>query len=180
MEASEKAAQFGEKYQADDDDQADRNMRANRHLVLSGTGPKFKTNFRGVQIGSKMDDTRIFDKYDSNFLKPLTETRSNKPLKEILIEGSTSRIRLLPGEGLPPTPAPPTRPPNRFVSFNEPVKESERSKNSQLGTIFDDHRNSFSSFGSPSRETLSKDLRSGKSFKKNNPRASTIHIFLSF
>ena len=65
------------------------------------------------------------------------QTHKNKPLEEILIEQSTSRTRLLPGERLAATPNPPTRPPNRLIDLGKPVEESERSNNSRLGTIFD-------------------------------------------
>ena len=175
VEASEKVARFGESFQAHDDDQAERNMRANKFLSFGQTVPNYQSDFCCGKIGTKMDDSRIFDRFDSNFVKPLTETRSNKPLEEILIEESTSRIRLLPGEGLPPTPGPPTRPPNRLLNLNEPVEESERSKNSRLGTIFDDPHthNSFSSIGSPIRASPSKDLRSEQLLKENNGRPST-------
>jgi len=109
----------------------------------SASVPKYQTEYSGVRIGKKLHDSRIFDRFDSNFLEPLTETRSNKPHEEILVEDSTSRLRLFPGEGLPPTAAPLTRPPNRLQNLAEPIEESERAKNSRLGSIFDSHPKSF-------------------------------------
>ena len=132
VEASKEAARFWQRYQAGS------NRRLNGFNILSNIVPDYKTKNHGVRIGKKKADSRIFDRFDTNFLQPLTETRSNKPLEEILVEDHTSRIRLLPGEGLPPTPAPPTRlPVNRLQNLNVPVEESERAKNSRLGSIFD-------------------------------------------
>ena len=148
----------------------ERNRRVNRVQVLTRKVPEFQTNFPGVKIRTKKHDSKIFDRFDSNFLRPLTETRSNKPLEEILVEESTSRIRLLPGEGLPPTPAPPARLPNRLQNVNRPVEESERSKNSRLGSIFDDKQSSFSSFSSPNRDLPSDQLFN---FKETNQRQPT-------
>merc|ERR1712215_151939 len=146
--ASEEAARFGLRFY-----DGGRGRGVNR---LSGFGleiPRFHTEFIDNKIGVKVEDRQIFDRFDSNFLKPLIETRSNKPLKEVLIEFSTPRTRLLPGEGPPPVAAPPARPPNRLINLNQPVRESERSKNSKLGSIYDNHHSSKDSFGlSPNKQ----------------------------
>jgi len=136
--ASQEAARLGERVYYEEEFQAESRRRSNLQDIHSNVVPQFKTNSHGVKIGRTLHDSKIFDRFDTNFLNPFTETRSNKPLEELLIEDQTSRIRLLPGEGLPPTPPPPTRlPVNRLQNLNKPVKESERAKNSRLGTIYD-------------------------------------------
>ena len=134
VRASQLAARFGESFQAFADERSEEKRRTNN---FTPSAPKFNTDFQNDKIGIELKDNKMFDVFDAKFLNPFTETRSNKPLEEILIEQSTSRTRLLPGEGLAATPTPPTRPPNRLIDLSKPVKESERSKNSRLGTIFD-------------------------------------------
>merc|ERR1711970_561031 len=144
--ASQHAARLGERVYREEEFQADNRRRSNEYDILSNIVPQFETSSHGLKIGRTLHDSKIFDRWDTNFLNPFTETRSNKPLEELLVEDHTSPIRLLPGEGLPPTPPPPTRlPVNRLQNRNKPVEESERAKNSRLGTIFDKkpHRASF-------------------------------------
>merc|ERR1719370_451906 len=144
--ASQHAARLGERVYREEEFQADNRRRSNEYDILSNIVPQFETSSHGLKIGRNLHDSKIFDRWDTNFLNPFTETRSNKPLEELLVEDHTSPIRLLPGEGLPPTPPPPTRlPVNRLQNRNKPVEESERAKNSRLGTIFDKkpHRASF-------------------------------------
>jgi len=144
--ASQQAARLGERVYREEEGQADTRRRSNEYDILSNIVPQFETSSHGLKIGRTLHDSKIFDRWDTNFLHPFTETRSNKPLEELLVEDHTSPIRLLPGEGLPPTPPPPTRlPVNRLQNRNRPVEESERAKNSRLGTIFDKkpHKASF-------------------------------------
>ena len=136
--ASQQAARLGERVYREEEFQADSRRRSNEYNILSNIVPQFETSSHGLKIGRTLHDSKIFDRWDTNFLNPFTETRSNKPLEELLVEDHTSPIRLLPGEGLPPTPPPPTRlPVNRLQNRNRPLEESERAKNSRLGTIFD-------------------------------------------
>merc|ERR1719312_1338471 len=133
--ASQQAARLGERVYREEEFQADSRRRSNEYDILSNIVPQFETSSHGLKIGRTLHDSKIFDRWDTNFLNPFTETRSNKPLEELLVEDHTSPIRLLPGEGLPPTPPPPTRlPVNRLQNRNRPVEESERAKNSRLGT----------------------------------------------
>ena len=138
--ASKQAALFGTKFQAQADARSQR-LRYINNKKYSKV-PEYESNFK---IGKEIADSKMFDVLDSKYLEPYTETRSNKPHEEVLEEYSTSSIRLLPGEGLPPTPAPPTRAPHRLLDLNTRRKESERAKNGRLGTIFDNNQqNTFS------------------------------------
>jgi len=136
----ERIALFGTKFQAHADARSQR-LRYINNKKYSKV-PEYESNFK---IGKEIADSKMFDVLDSKYLEPYTETRSNKPHEEVLEEYSTSSIRLLPGEGLPPTPAPPTRAPHRLLDLNTRRKESERAKNGRLGTIFDNNQqNTFS------------------------------------
>ena len=91
VEASQEAARFWGKFHAEEEFRVEHKRRENRLEILSRNVPEFKTNIPGIKIGTKKHDSTIFDKFDSNFLQPLTETRSNKPLEEIIVEETTSR-----------------------------------------------------------------------------------------
>jgi len=164
--ASQQAARLGERVYREEEFQANTRRRSNEFDILSNIVPQFETSSHGLKIGRTLHDSKIFDRWDTNFLKPFTETRSNKPLEELLVEDHTSPIRLLPGEGLPPTPPPPTRlPVNRLQNRNKPVEESERAKNSRLGTIFDKK---------PHRGTFGRDQLTGVRGDKHNARQHLI------
>ena len=53
------------------------------------------------------------------------------------IEKATAPTRSFPGEPLPQGHPAPTRAPNRLIDLTKPIEDSERTKNSNIGTIFD-------------------------------------------
>merc|ERR1711970_550930 len=94
--ASQQAARLGERVYREEEFQADTRRRPNEFDILSNIVPQFETSSHGLKIGRTLHDSKIFDRWDTNFLKPFTETRSNKPLEELLEKVS-----------LPPHPLPP-------------------------------------------------------------------------
>merc|ERR1719187_2862186 len=158
VEASEKAADLAERFQPRQDDDASRKEERARHRSSTHYVPDFKSE---VKLGKKLSDGKIFDRFDSNFLEPLVETRSNKILDEIQHEMTTSRNRYLPGQKNPDIVTQPTRLPSRLINKNEKIEESERSKTGELFKSVENHDN-------PKPTTLSPRKR----FQGNNPRPS--------
>ena len=120
------------------------------------------------KLGKKLSDVKIFDRFDSNFVEPLTETRTNKILPEIQKEMTTSRSRYLPGQKNPDIVTQPTRSPGRLVSLDAKIEESERSKVGRIGSIFGFSQpdGKGATFGSSKTEELiSKKFNSGQFFK---------------
>jgi len=153
VQASETVANFAREFQEEDDDIAERRSRVNdfrpRHLEIS---PKFQTQVLDNVKGRPLIANEIFDFLESRFVEPSNELQFNKFLDEIEIERATSAIRLLPGEGLPPTPRPATRAPNRLVNLQRPSlgsEESVRSQNSQFATVFGPPTGAVDNFRTP-------------------------------
>jgi len=140
VEASETVAHFAKEFQEIDDEIAERNSRTNTFRSrLNEVSPKFQTQVLENVRGRPLVENEIFDFLESRFVEPPQELQFNKFLDEVEIERATSPVRLLPGEGLAPTPAPPTRAPNRLVNLQRPSlgsQESVRSQNSQFATVF--------------------------------------------
>ena len=61
VEASQEAARFWEKFHAEEEFRAEQKRRINRLEILSTNVPEFKTDIRGVKIGTKKHDSTIFD-----------------------------------------------------------------------------------------------------------------------
>merc|ERR1712055_557852 len=101
MGASEKAADLAERTQPRQDRDATFKEERARHRSATQYVPEYKSE---VKLGKKLSDGKIFDRFDSNFLEPLVETRSNKILDEIQHEMTTSRNRYLPGQKNPRDP----------------------------------------------------------------------------
>jgi len=140
VEASETVAHFAKEFQEIDDEIAERNSRTNTFRSrLNEVSPKFQTQILENVRGRPLVENEIFDFLESRFVEPPQELQFNKFLDEVEIERATSPVRLLPGEGLAPTPAPPTRAPHRLVNLQRPSlgsQESVRSQNSQFATVF--------------------------------------------
>merc|ERR1711887_342254 len=98
VDASEKAADLAERTQPRQDRDATFKEERARHRSATQYVPDYKSE---VKLGKKLSDGKIFDRFDTNFLEPLLETRSNKILDEIQHEMTTSRNRYLPGQKNP-------------------------------------------------------------------------------
>jgi len=140
VQASETVASFAREFQEEDDDIAERRSHLNdfrfKNLVVD---PKFQTQVPDNVKGRPLIENEIFDFLESRFVEPPRELQFNKFLDEVEVERATTAIRLLPGEGLPPTPRPATRAPNRLVNLQRPSlgsEESVRSQNSHFSTVF--------------------------------------------
>jgi len=140
VEASEVVARYAQEYQKVDDQIAERRSQTNNFQPLRNEiTPKFQTLQPNHVKGRPLVENEIFDFLDTRFVEPPSELQFNKFLDQIEIERATSPIRLLPGEGLPPTSPPPTRPPGRLVNLKSPslgLKQSVRAENAQFSTIF--------------------------------------------
>merc|ERR1719370_731775 len=79
VDASEKAADLAERTQPRQDRDATFKEERARHRSATQYVPEYKSE---VKLGKKLSDGKIFDRFDSNFLEPLVETRSNKVLDE--------------------------------------------------------------------------------------------------
>ena len=155
VEASESVAHFAKEFQEVDDAIAERLSRTNSfQSPLNEVTPKFSTQVLENVRGRPLVENEIFDFLDARFVEPAPEQQFNQFLDEVEIERATSPVRLLPGEGLPPTPRPPTRPPNRLVNLQRPSlgsEESVRSQNAKFPTVF----------GPPTNNNLISGLRPG-------------------
>merc|ERR1711970_1427923 len=161
VEASESVAHFAKEFQEVDDAIAERLSRTNNfRSPLNEVTPKFPAQVLENVRGRPLVENEIFDYLDTRFVEPAPEQQFNQFLDEVEIERATSPIRLLPGEGLPPTPRPPTRPPNRLVNLQRPSlgsQESVRSQNSRFPTVF----------GPPSNNNIIPGLRPGANLDQN-------------
>ena len=81
MRASQQAARFGEKFQAFTNERSEEKRRTNNFI---SSAPNFRTDFYYFLIRIEIKDNNMFDVFDSKCLNMFIETRSNKPLKEIL------------------------------------------------------------------------------------------------
>lgn len=159
VEASETVANFAREFQEQDDDIAERHSQANSFGSRQNeVSPRFQTQLADNVKGRPLIENEIFDFLESRFLEPPRELQFNKFLDEVEIERATSPIRLLPGEGLPPTPRPATRAPNRLVNLQRPSEESVRSQNSQFPTVF----------GPPTNNNFQTDRRPSINPSQNN------------
>merc|ERR1711970_106299 len=161
VEASESVASFAKEFQEVDDAIAERLCRTNSfRSPLNEVTPKFPTQVLENVRGRPLVENEIFDYLDTRFVEPAPEQQFNQFLDEVEIERATSPVRLLPGEGLPPTPPPATRPPNRLVNLQRPSlgsQESVRSQNARFPTVF----------GPPSNNNLINELRPGANLEEN-------------
>jgi len=137
VQASENVADFAKEFQEIDDDIAERRSHSNSFQSRGHeVSPKFQTAILDNIQGRPLVDNEIFDFLESRFLEPPQDLQFNKFLDEVEIERATSPVRLLPGEGLPPTPRPPPRAPNRLTNLVTGSEESVRSQNSRFPTVF--------------------------------------------
>merc|ERR1719312_1285285 len=184
VEASERAASLAERIQPGQDRDAERKEEGARHKSSTYYVPDYNS---AVKLGRKLSDKKIFDRFDTNFVSPLLETRDNKPLAEIELEMTTSKARYLPGQHNPDIVTQPTRPPGRLINLDAKIEESERSKTGRIGSLFgksqDDGKGA--TFGSSkTEELLSKRFRTGELFKSafdhDNPKPTTLSPRESF
>ena len=178
VDASEKAADLAERIQPRQDRDATFKEERARHRSATQYVPEYKSE---VKLGKKLSDGKIFDRFDSNFLEPLVETRSNKILDEIQHEMTTSRNRYLPGQKNPDIVTQPTRLPSRLINKNAKIEESERSKTGRIGSVFgfSQQDGKGATFGSSrTEELLSKRFNTGELFKAvenhDNPKPTTL------
>jgi len=171
VEASETVANFAKEFQEIDDDIAERHNQANSFRSRQNeVSPRFRTQLPNNVKGRPLIENEIFDFLESRFLEPPQELQFNKFLDEVEIERATSPIRLLPGEGLPPTPRPATRAPNRLVNLQRPLEESVRSQNAQFPTVFGPPTNSNNNFQTdrrPNINTLQNNFLESNQFQNN-------------
>eukprot|EP00091_Calanus_sinicus_P013140 TRINITY_DN2924_c0_g1_i8.p1 TRINITY_DN2924_c0_g1~~TRINITY_DN2924_c0_g1_i8.p1 ORF type:complete len:502 (+),score=84.83 TRINITY_DN2924_c0_g1_i8:216-1721(+) len=171
VEASETVANFAREFQEVDDDIAERHSHANSFRSRQNeVSPRFRTQLPDNVKGRPLIENEIFDFLESRFLEPPQELQFNKFLDEVEIERATSPIRLLPGEGLPPTPRPATRAPNRLVNLQRPVEESVRSQNAQFSTVFGPPtNNNFQTDRRPSINPLQNNFLESNQLQNNIP-----------
>jgi len=98
--------------------------------------PLYSSHIPAV-LGRPLKQNEIFDVLDSKFVNVFPENEFNKFLDEVEIEKATAPTRSFPGEPLPQGHPAPTRAPNRLIDLSKPLEDSERTKNSNIGTIFD-------------------------------------------
>ena len=184
VEASKDAADLAERFQPGQDEDAIRKEERARQKASTYYVPSYVSE---VKLGKKLNDAKIFDRFDSNFVEPLTETRSNKILPEIQREMTTSRSRYLPGQTNPDIVTQPTRAPDRLVSLDAKIEESERSKTGRVGSVFgfSQQDGKAATFGSSkTEELLSKSFNTGELFKSalnhENPKPTTLSPRQSF
>jgi len=135
VRASEAAARFA--LLTERDEQILHRSRKYESQQFGVFPPPLYTSHIPPALGRPLKQNEIFDVLDSKFVNVFPENEFNKFLDEVEIEKATAPTRSFPGEPLPQGHSAPTRAPNRLIDLTKPIQDSDRTKNSHIGTIFD-------------------------------------------